>query len=317
MAGNFSDEFDGRKVIDLAAARASRNRAGKRSSGNTVQKSRYGNTLLIRAAAHVAGEEVIRHIGIDENLQLGQLGDIMATAFNLGEESVPSGFTVESDSQRWLDPHHLVAEYFSDEGDGLYYHWGLWTFSVVLGDKWPRDEGTPRALCVGGLGDFGGVAFDLSRINELLTDDGVAQEVLSKTRPEVAGVIQRSGVFDFIPLLHAMDLGRSVRLDADVSHTLQGLPREISRQGVDAFWSTVLGLACLASDELTDQVIEETMEALGWTTAEGSSYSAAEITDMCAASLAELQRVGGYQEPALAPIDRLELYRELLRASGD
>ncbi|MHA2787792.1 hypothetical protein ACXZ66_01375 [Corynebacterium sp. S7] len=316
MAGNVSDEFDGRKVIDLAAARASRNMLENKQGGSTVQDSMFGNTLLISVATNVAGEEVIRHIGINENLQLGQLGEIVSVAFNLGQESAPRGFTVEGSGNRWLDPHHGVAEFLTHEGDGLYYHWGLWTFSVVLGDKWLRDEGTPRALCVGGVGDFGGEPFDLSHINKQLTDDGVAREVLAKTRPEVVEIIQRSGIFDFVPLLHAMDLGRSVRLDDEVAHTLQGLPREISRQGIDAFWATVLGLACLASEDLTDQVVEETMEALGWVDEQGSSYSAQEIKGMCATSLNELQRVGGYREPTLAPVDRLELYRELLRRPG-
>ena len=62
------------------------------------------------------------------------------------------------------------------------------------------------------------------------------------------------------------------------------------------------------------KLIEETMAAIGWTDDNGDSLSATHIRSMCAQSLHKLAELGAYGTQALAPVDRLDIYRALLRA---
>lgn len=309
MAGNQQDERDAHEVsevIDFAAARASR----RKRDASKLPDPIVDYTLLVRASVKVAGEEIIRHLGVDESLTLGELGTVLAISFGFTGEAAPSLFEA---GNLELSPQDTIGDLLRGEHDQLTFHWGLWEIAVVLGDRWFRDEGTPRALCVGGIGEFHGAEFNLSKINEQLTEDGVAEQILAQTRPEVRGLIERSGIFDFIPLLQAMDLEREVELPADTIAALRSLPLEFTRQAIDAFWATVLALSCLATDNLTDRVLEELMSALDWGGAEGDELSAAQIREMCADSLAVLAQIGAYGEGALAPVDRLDIYRELIR----
>ena len=82
----------------------------------------------------------------------------------------------------------------------------------------------------------------------------------------------------------------------------------------DAFWSCVLALSTLADAAVGGKIIEETMAAIGWTNDNGDPLSATHIRSMCAQSLHKLAELGAYGTQALAPVDRLDIYRALLRA---
>lgn len=286
-------------VVDLAAYRAAR------------EASPQGHTLLLRVATSVAGEEVIRYVGVDETMPLAEARDVLSTVFG-AHDNVPSGFTSTRDTTRWLDLHRPLRFYLRATGDHLLFHWGLWQFSLHVGDRLVRDADTPRALCVGGAGDFHGEDFSPSRINKSLTHDGLTHTVLHSIRPGVREVIERSDIFDFIPLLQAMDVERESSISTAERGVLQALPAERTPEGRDAFWVTVLALSCLAA-EFTDEVITDTMGALGWAHPDGRELSAAEVKEMCGESLRTLSQVGGYPEHAAAPARRLEIYREVLR----
>ena len=49
------------------------------------------------------------------------------------------------------------------------FTWGLWDLKLTVAEIYPRDGGTPQALCVGGSGSFPGSKFDLTAINAALT----------------------------------------------------------------------------------------------------------------------------------------------------
>lgn len=76
----------------------------------------------------------------------------------------------------------------------------------------------------------------------------------------------------------------------------------------------MLALSCLGDRELFDDVITSTMSALGWVADDGSSLPAADITAACTDSLAILEELGAYGRDLAAPVERLDIYRELLRA---
>ncbi|SES04364.1 hypothetical protein [Corynebacterium cystitidis] len=305
--GFFGEKSDSdvSNVINLAARRVSRNQT----------ESRF-HTLLVRAETVAAGEHVIRHIGIDESTQLDQVRDGLGIVFGMSFGPAPARFTLGRDDAGRLNGALTLGSLLLRTGDHLHFHYGLHHFTLILGDRWPRDEDTPRLLCVGGVGELPGSSFDLAEINASLVDERVVDSVLAATRPDVRDVIERAKIFDFIPLLQAIDLDRHVDLSSPVESALESLPREAAPIEVDAFWSTVLGLSCLAADELTDTVIEETMEALGWTTATGSGMSAADTKRLCTSSLETLSSIGAYGDDVVAPADRLDVFRELLRNSS-
>ncbi|WIM67871.1 hypothetical protein QP027_00235 [Corynebacterium breve] len=292
-----------RKVIDLAAERAARR-------GEPAEH----NTLMVRAGAYVVDEEVIRHIGIDEAMTLQECQRVLVTCFNLPDEGSPARFTHEVDDDGRLEISRPIGELLRESGDSLFFHWGLWSFHLHLGEKWPRDEGTPRALCIGGIGEFQGRPFDLTDVNAELTGTDTVQQVLSNARGEVCRVIERTRIFDFVPLLQAMDLERPTAVDAETREILAELPLEQDDEPVDAFWSTVLGLSCLADEPLTDTVIEDTMNALRWGSPE--ELSADDIKKLCSESLDVLASVGAYGTDAGSTVDRLDIYRELIRQTN-
>lgn len=242
--------------------------------------------------AGVRGTDVYRHIGVDEQLTLAELHEILGVCFGL--EASPWSFP-------GLDP-----------SDGIptrcVYQWGLWEFDIEVIDAYPRDQGTPRALCLGGSGSLGSVEFDLPLINQELTGRNTIDSVLSLTKPQLRAMIERAELFDFVPLLQAIDLTQA-------SHSLNlPLPLERDPAARDAFWSLVLVLACFAEPAVTDELLETTMATLGWVEDDGSPLTAPAIRALCAESLQQLARVGAYGRFAKSPVERLDIYRELLAA---
>ena len=290
------------RVFDLTAARARRQRERR--------------TVIIRAANVRADAEVHRHIGVNDALHLADLHDVLVTSFGFQEErgATPWHFSSLADRDQRLDAADELHLHLSEEGDAIAYHFGLWDIIVTAVESYPRDAGTPRALCVGGSGAFGDAEFDLAAINAELTGTSTIREVLTATTPAVRGIIDRSGIFDFVPLLQALDLTRSVELPADVSQALAGLPVETDPPSRDAFWSVVLALACMSDDLLGDHVLETTMAALGWEDDDGTPLTSPRIRELCARSLGRLAELGAYGPESLSPVDRLDIYRELLRA---
>ncbi|ANE02943.1 hypothetical protein [Corynebacterium crudilactis] len=285
-------------VISLASARAQR-------SG----KPKPELTLIVRATNVQADGEVHRHIGLNSAMSLDELHKVLNIVFGVGGEQSPWRF--EDQFRQPLDPSETLGEFLLGAGDFLFYFWGLWQINLHCVEFYPRDNGTPRALCIGGSGGLG-TDFDQASINAELTGTDTIRDVLSSVRPEVIDLVDRTGVFDFIPLLQALDLKREPLIDAIRHRTCRTLPVENSAEASDAFWSCVLALSCLGNDELFTEVIESTMGTLGWVADDGSPLRAPEITSACATSLAILAELGGYGPQQLAPVDRLDIYRELL-----
>lgn len=294
-------------VVSLASVRA-RARAPR-------QPEREPRTVILQASNVQAEREVHRHLGIKDSLHLADLHEALDTSLSPDParplEEGPWWFTrggqrLESAAEI---NHHLRAA-----GDEIIYHWGLWEIRIHTLESYPRDRGTPEILCVGGFGSFTDTEFDLAGVNAALTGTETIRTVLSSTHPEIRELIRRSSIFDFVPLLQALDLRRVSPLPEPVVAVCRALPLEEGRVERDAFWTVVLALACMSDEHLAAEVLETTMAALGWVDDDGSPLSGRQIRGLCGASLQELAGIGAYGEAALAPVDRLDIYRELLRS---
>lgn len=272
-------------------------------------------TLLVRCATMLADESVLRHIGLNSESTLDDVQRILEICFTVPEgPPSPTRFTRDAADPGRLDTGTEIGVYLQAPGDELFFHWGLWQFELTLLDIYPRDDATPHALCVAGAGDFAETPFDIPAINAELLGPSAIENVMEGVRDEVADVVDRSRTMDFLPLLQALDLPRAVELAPGTADTLATLPREQTDIGRDAFWCTLLALSCLADDDATtDDVIETTMAALGWTSAGGGVLPAAAVRQLCAGSLVRLASVGGYAAGGVSSVDKLDMYRALLR----
>ena len=291
MVGHMSSQ-----VTDLAQVRANR-----------------GETLLCQVSNVRAEAEVHRQIGFSDALTLEELHHILEICFGLPQEDSPWHFFEHTDARgQRIDPTHTVREFLSREGEQVDYAWGLWDFEIVVVETYPRDSGTPEALCVGGSGSFQ-TPFDLTAVNAELTGQETIDEVLDLVISPVRALIERTRLYDFVPLLQALDLKREVSIDAEVFRQLRTLPREVTNEGKDAFWSMALALSCMGGRELTDSVVETAMAALGWVDDDGEELRGSAIRELCSASLKVLSSLGAYGDNAVAPVDRLDIYRALIR----
>ncbi|QGU01085.1 hypothetical protein CKALI_00920 [Corynebacterium kalinowskii] len=239
--------------------------------------------------AGVRGANVYRHIGVNDTMCLDEFRRVLDVCFGF-DSAEPSTFP-------GLHPSSLIP-------DNLTYEWGLWIVDIHVIDAYPRDEGTPRALCIGGAGSLND-DFDLATVNTELTGRETLSAVLSLAHPELRDLIERGSLYDFVPLLQALDLRQAFG-------TSLGLPLEIDPAARDAFWVTVLVLSCFSEPETSDSLLEGTMAELGWVEDDGTPLTAPAIRALCAASLTQLAALGAYGRHAKSPVDRLEIYRNLL-----
>ena len=270
---------------------------------------RKPRTLIFRAAVDQA--DVHRHLGINDSLPLTELHRVLSISFGLSEEQTPWSF--DSDDVA-VDVQECVHQYLSEPEDQLLYRWGLWTITLETIDSYVRDAGTPDALCIGGSGALGHDTFNVAEINAQLTGEATIEAVLDSVREPVRDLIERSQLYDFVALLQAMELTRPAVLEPSLVDARDTLPLEHEAAARDAFWSCVLALSTLAYAAVGGKIIEETMAAIGWTNDNGDPLSATHIRSMCAQSLHKLAELGAYGTQALAPVDRLDIYRALLRA---
>ena len=286
-------------------------------------------TVIVRASLVRDDYEIHRHIGVSESLTLAELADVLVTCFDLRDEQTPWHFTTtgrlptasrvetsraeasRAETSR-VDPQHLVGEYLGSAHAGVNFHWGVWVFQLQTVETYPRDKETPVALCVGGSGSFLGSKFDLTAINAQLTGPDAIDQVLAEVNPEVGALIRRSGVTDLVPLLQAIDLGRECAVDAQVRARLEQLPLETEPRRREAFWACVLGLSCMGGPEMTDEIAGVLFAALGDSGQSGQTGQSVKPRQLCADSLSVL----GQCVAEVAPVDRLDLYRVLLRGES-
>lgn len=259
-----------------------------------------------------ADAEVYRHIGMNDALHLRDLHVVLEVCFGLNESAGSPYWGFSSGSQS-VDGAQLIGEWLREPGDALTYQWGLWTIELTVVESYPRDDATPRALCVGGSGEFARRPFVLSDINWQLAGSATIHGVLSHTRPEICELIERGQLHDFLPLLQALGLDNAPELSQQQRRVLRSLPREEDPRGRDALWCATLSLACLATTDPMDEVTGAAMAQLGWLAPDGTPFSGSQVRELCAESMRVLDGLGASGPQAATPMERLEMYRALLQ----
>ncbi|AIG63424.1 hypothetical protein CATYP_00440 [Corynebacterium atypicum] len=152
-------------------------------------------TVVLQAAG-AGRDEVYRHLGVSDTLCLAQLRRVLDLSLGFFPAAAPA--TAREAGARRAGPRRGSASpqvpqlaaaqpawWFSRDGvpvdagvpvhrvlqaDGaeLTYHWGLWLVAVGVVSSFPREAGSPPAVCVGGSGSFSRDPFDADRINALL-----------------------------------------------------------------------------------------------------------------------------------------------------
>ncbi|WP_342318831.1 hypothetical protein [Corynebacterium mayonis] len=282
------------EVIDFALARA-----------QLARTPTTRTTIVVRVATMKADEEIYRYLGFSDDMPLEEVQRVIATAFSLpGHTPSPAHFTSADTTVGTVGTVGTVLH----PGHGPFsFIWGLWRFDLWRVEALPRDDATPDAVCVAGCGSIDGGAFDISEVNRRLVGEDWANGILHQVRDEVRDVITRSKQHDFILLLHALDVGKG-GVDKHARDVARTLPRERTDMARDAYWCTVLALACLGDAQTTDSVTQSTFAALGW-----GDHSAAEIRALCAGSLVRLTALGALGPRRVPPVARLEIFRELVR----
>lgn len=271
-------------------------------------KRTVGRTLVVQVEVVCADRTIMRQLGINSDMSFSQLYHVLAVAFNFSHQAPclceRDGFVV--------DFHEAIGNYLTDFSDCLCFHWGLWLLNISVIETIPRDATTPDALCIGGVGSFDDAVFlpaDISSINAALTGDAAIDEILGLARSGVADVIRRSSLYDFVPLLQAIDFSRMPAISPEVAMVCAVLPVEENPRSREAFWVCVLALSCISDAEQTDYVIEAITTALGWP----EHITVAATKQLCATSLKQLETIGAYGTHPLSAVERIDIYRELLR----
>lgn len=294
-------------VIDLNAARRERNRRN-RVPNQQVPAPRRGSdaqTVIINAVLKGGHEEVHRHIGINDSVPLEELRHALDICFDLDREPAPWMFSASTAVTDTVNEQDAIHQHLTRAEDQLFYRYGLWNIHLEVVDSIVRDESTPQAVCIGGFGSMSEAEFDTSVANERLLAMAGNDNVMELVHPEVASVIERSGVYDFVPLLHALGLKKENPAPIDKLHPL---PVEEDPKARDAFWCMLLSLACMSDDELTDAVAVSLMSALGY-----GELDIEDITALCERSMAMVENYGCYGDNARCAVERIDVYRELLR----
>ncbi|MFC3849402.1 hypothetical protein ACFORJ_04395 [Corynebacterium hansenii] len=158
---------------------------------------------------------------------------------------------------------------------------------------------------------------DIAAINELLTGEQSIRNTLANARDDVVDLIERSGVFEFVPLLQALDLRRNPGCNcvADECDRMRDLPAEDpdDAAGRDAALATLLCLAALTDEDIRHDVTSHVMDVLGWVADDGTPLTGEDVEDLCGATWAVLEEVGVVGEEQVGVVEKLDLLREALR----
>lgn len=299
-------------------------------------------TLIVGASLTEDVISVHRTIGINDQLTMAELAEVLRIVFGWSG-SEPMKFTIASASfdepETVLSMGTRVCEVLTAPGDRLEWQWGLWLHELQVCEAFARDNATPDALCIGGsgtiaaLGDNEAPAFvDIAAINAELTGQKSIQATLNSVRSDIAEFIDRSGVFEFVPLLQALDLTRVPDTSLVANGTggaggtsfaqrrllqqLRSLPLEqasVDPAGHDAALANLLCLAALADDDVRHDVTVNVMDELGWVNDDGSPLSGTDIEQLCPATWKIVVDLGLAGENLAPPVQRLEMLREVCR----
>lgn len=239
-------------------------------------------------------------------------------------------------------------------------------FTVTTAGSMTRDEHTPDVVCLagdfidepvsagaagaGGATSTGGAAgtvartsgipreVDLAAVNVTLTGEETVEQILAGIAPELRDLLLAGDLYEFTPLLQALDLERPAQVSEGIQSVLSTLPAETTPVGRAAAWARIVALSTLSDRTASDEITEMLMAALGFTRADADlapdvgklssdPLEAVEVRRLSAATGHVLATCGadvwGQREgtvPGVTPlvrrcslVERLEMYRFLLQ----
>lgn len=250
-----------------------------------------------------------------------------------------------------------LREALGRDGTGILVVDG-YTVTVTTAGAMPRDDHTPDAVCLAGgfapdedapadpesfpvpgrVDHPAGLPrdVDLAAVNVALTGEETVAEILGELDPELRALLLSGDLYEFTPLLQALDLGRPAQVGEATRRVLAGFPVETTPVGRAAAWSRVVALSTLSDRETADEVTAMLMAALGFTRADaglGATDGHRSCDPLSAEEIRDLSRESGHLlatcgadvwegtasaviplVPKCSLVDRLEMYRFLLQA---
>lgn len=176
---------------------------------------------------------------------------------------------------------------------------------------------------------------DVTEVNVALAGEDTVEQILAETDPELRELLHERALYEFIPLLQALDLERPANVTEHAAELLADAPIEKSKIGRAAAWARIIALSTLVDSE-ADEVSEAFMSALGFTRADAKlpptdtalgtdALSASEIKWLSRRTGRILAQVGACKwepqpddqavplVPQCSLLDRLEMYRFVLQ----
>lgn len=176
---------------------------------------------------------------------------------------------------------------------------------------------------------------DITEVNVALAGEDTVEQILAETDPELRELLHERALYEFIPLLQALDLERPANVTEHAAELLADAPIEKSKIGRAAAWARIIALSTLVDSEV-DEVSEAFMSALGFTRADAKlpptdtalgtdALSASEIKWLSRRTGRILAQVGASKwepqpddqavplVPQCSLLDRLEMYRFVLQ----
>lgn len=176
---------------------------------------------------------------------------------------------------------------------------------------------------------------DITEVNVALAGEDTVEQILAEVDPELRELLRDGAMYEFIPLLQALDLERPANVSEHAAELLADAPIEKSKIGRAAAWARIIALSTLVEAE-TDEVSEAFMSALGYTRADAKlpptetalgtdALSASEIKWLSRRTGRILAQVGACKwerqpddqavplVPQCSVLERLEMYRFILQ----
>ena len=176
---------------------------------------------------------------------------------------------------------------------------------------------------------------DITEVNVALAGEDTVEQVLAEVDPELRELLRDGAMYEFIPLLQALDLERPANVSEHAAELLADAPIEKSKIGRAAAWARIIALSTLVEAE-TDEVSAAFMSALGYTRADAKlpptetalgtdALSASEIKWLSRRTGRILAQVGACKwerqpddqavplVPQCSVLERLEMYRFILQ----
>lgn len=104
----------------------------------------------------------------------------------------------------------------------------------------------------------------LSEVNIDLAGQDTVEQVMAHVQPELKTLLHDGELYEFVPLLQALDLQRPANVSEHAAELLADVPVEESALGRAAAWARIIALSTLVDAHGVDEVSESFLQAVGY-----------------------------------------------------